>query len=258
MPLTRDFSVNWIKKNIMPTILKKVIAGALLAGSVTFAVLIIASNNPNPSASANSLAESFQALQDQKGVTAEAVPTQMQNLTADTAQMIGKEIEASGANGKDGLPSPEAIVTNYLAEASSNFDSASLKPKIDAGLLKIAQTNDPRLIAIYTKALSDALSVDIGAYKNADADPLASLATAETTYTKTIAALYALAVPQLFAHLHENIIANLGAQKTATEIIRENYQNDPVRSLLALEAITDLNKELTILQKAVTDLAGKN
>lgn len=237
---------------------KKIIAFALLAGSVTFAVLIIASKNPSPNAFADS---QFGSNETDWNLPEELPPSgdtlSQNNLTDAATRAIGDSIISSGIENSGDLKSPEKAAADYLAEAAKNFDYNSLKPAVTDSGLNIITTNDSRLISIYTKGLSDALNTVFGNLKTTNGNALEGLLGLEGAYAKVIATLYSMPIPSNFKNSHKDIIANLGGQKNAAKIVRENINSDPLKALLGLQAITALNDELSKTQKAVNEIASK-
>lgn len=237
----------------MPVAIKKLFACGLIIGSIIFAALIIADKQ-----------RSFYGLpgpfsDNAGGVKSENLPVSGKNLTEEATRGINDEISSYSAADLMNPKNHEKIAEKYLDEAAKNFDYDSLKPAALANRLNIVTTSDKRMVAIYIKGFNDAMNSVFGDLLKTEGDDLQkNLESLSLAYGRSIEALYAMTVPQIFGALHEKTVANLSGQKAATEIILQDYQTDPIRALFALQAVTKFNEELKTIRKGITELANKN
>lgn len=233
--------------------LKKLLAVGLIGGSVIFAVLIVTESGSVQKAS---IASVYQAENLPPSTNSEQVPVlpsaPAKNITLETAEKISQDIKPL----EIGAQNPETLVEQYISESFKSFDYAALKPEIDASRIQTDPGSGSIAVAVYLKNLNGILKTFANIQFSAD-NPNQNLTALAKTYDESIAALYKIAVPQIFSNLHAEVIAILSGQKKATEII-QNYQTDPLRALLSLQAITKLNEELTAVQKAISAIADTN
>lgn len=234
--------------------LPRIFALVLIIGSIFFTVLILTNKPREANPLSASLSENIPDVQPENLPDTSA--TDQQNLTAQAADEINQQV-SSAATVND-LQNPETLVADYLAKAAKNFDYNSLRPAVDVNRLNISSVLDQRLLAIYVKGFNDALGSTLGSLKLSGANSQKNLEILAGAYAKSIEALYLMPVPRIFASLHEKMIANLGAQKSAAEIISRDYLRDPVRAMLALDAVSKLGEEFKAIQKNISDLASKN
>lgn len=236
--------------------LKRLFAFSLIIGSIIFAVLIFTDKTRVTYPLSASLPAVDQPIRSEN--LSETSADTVKNLTEEAARKINEEMSSYDAEDLKDPGQAEKIAEKYLAEAIQNFDFNSLRPAVATERLKIVSVFDQRLLSIYIKGFNDALNSAFGGLSLDGIDSQKQLEILSLAYAKSIEALYAMTIPQIFGLLHEKIIANLSGQKLAAEIIRQNYQTDPMRALFALQAIEQFNQELKTVQKNISDLADKN
>ncbi len=239
----------------MLSLFKKIAASALIIGSFIFAVLIFAEKNPHHDPSGTGNPQTFQAASE---TLPDLSPANAKNLTQEAAQNINEEISSYSVDELKDPLNQEKVAGKYLAEAAQNFDYNQLKPHIDIQQLHVVPTSDRRFVSIYLKGFDDAISTNFQNLKTVPDDLEGNLELLRQAYDQSIKSLYAMPIPSMFVTLHQKTLAILGGEKSVADIILQNYQSDPIRALLAFQAITGLNAELKTVQKDITDLANKN
>lgn len=149
----------------------------------------------------------------------------------------------------------EDVVNQYFDEGIKNFNADDLKPTINLADLKIisganketAQAYIENLNLIYNQNLQN---IDQAISLESDTLNFNSITTA---YGKTIEALYKLAVPENLEFIHRDQIVLLSAQKNAFEIAKD-YENDPVKAMLAIQAGEEFNQEFLALQNTLANV----
>lgn len=226
---------------------KKILIGALVLISAYAAILIFFGNervspNINQPIAINTKTEANKPNSPLKNPISQ-VETQNNDKTT-----------ASAENPSIAEQEVENTLHQYLEEDTKNFDATSLKPIIDIKDLKIINSTSKELTqdyinninAVYGKYSENlkriSIEEELSSSDLINFDPIIS------AYKETIGALYKVVVPQNLVFVHQEQIAILSAQSNALQIAKDNYENDPIKALSALEVSNEFNQELLNLQ----------
>lgn len=237
---------------------KKFIAFSLIIGSLVFAVLIFTSESPT--SSITKIAEK---------ISGEAIPQISTSLKPNSTEELAEKIsQALGELNPEGpqtiqnedwlnVPKPEEIVEKYVKEGIENFKYEELKPLVLMEKLKVIEDNSPLAVEAYLKNFQDILkrnfqnlNIDFSILSSSDFINLI------TAYDKAIEEFYGLATPKNLLTIHREEIQLLGAQKNIF-IYLKNYEQDPLASLLALQANEQIDNELAALKETIGGLINK-
>ena len=186
-----------------------------------------------------------------------------QNLTKDLTAEIAKDIVARNPDGPANIEDqqwinvidPEKVTDLVLADGLKNFNPKEFFPEIKLASLKI----DNNIKAeVYLKSFQDILTynfsrqkVDFSNFNSTDIKELVS------AYEAAIKAFYNLEVPDNLVTVHQKEIALLIGQKKIFETFI-NYENDPVRAILAMQIFDQLDKKFSDLNLVIAEFIKNN
>ena len=246
--------------------LRKLISIGLLVGSLVFASLIIF----NKSETSNSLTTNTEPafkIQDSQLPTAQTdkkLVASKDNSTSQISKSIAQEILARNPNGPElvdqqssiSVPDPETIVDKYLADGISNFNINDLKGSVNNAKLNVIADKSPEAIKNYFRDFRDILNNNFQSLK-IDTDNLSfeKISQLVSAYNQAIKEFYILPVPQTLFAIHKEQISLMTAQRNIFSIL-ENYNEDPLKALLAIQAFESIQKEVTALKTTVFNLTN--
>ncbi len=186
------------------------------------------------------------------------------NTTNSIVQMISQEILAKNPDGPGpdprlAVPKAEEVVNNILAKGIKDFDYETLKPQVTDGDIKITRNADKAALSDYVHAFFAIFSKTSGAEDAIGADPtnpLESAGTLADVYGGYEKDLRALPVPEELVAFHKRMIALMAANKKIFDIVAA-YESDPMKTVLALQALGATKNELAQLYSEIALFAAK-
>lgn len=152
----------------------------------------------------------------------------------------------------------EKSISQYLENEVKKFDANNLKPVIDPKNLKIINDSSEAAIKEYVNNLNivykDLNNIDQKILiENSSLEIPINFNLIISAYQKIIDSLYKIAVPQNLTFVHQEQIALLSAQRNAFKIIKD-YEKDPMKAILAMEAGEKFNQDFINLTEAFNQM----
>ncbi len=184
-----------------------------------------------------------------------------ENATKKLADDLSKEIVEKNPNGpgplgsqKISVPQAEEIVADFLQKGVDNFNYEELKPAIADSDLNIVG-DDPAALARYYKNFFEILSGNFN-LGPAESDPQNSLDILVSVYENYIKKFYLLETPEKFADIQKQQISLLAAQRNIYRLMRD-YENDPLKAVLAMKALDTVKQETADLYTKLAKTVAK-
>lgn len=168
------------------------------------------------------------------------------NLTKHLASGIGKNIVDLNPEGplnkKLTVEQAQIIAEKTLNESLQKIDASRFAPLIPLETVTIADNSHYTAdLAILLKEHTDALR-----QKQPTDSSLHDIDTALSVYHHSLAQLQQLPTPEKYASKQQSILSILQGQIHALRALQD-YENDPIQGLVALQAFIDAQKKLTAL-----------
>ncbi len=184
----------------------------------------------------------------------------LKNTTEELAENISKKIIEKNPDGpgsvgaqKLSVPNPESIVNDYVQKGIDGFNYNALKPKITDSDIRIIADESSEAFSTYVKSFFGILN---NGGEVPSGDPQTALATMIRVYGDYLTGLYALPVPKIFAELHKQQIALIAAEKNIYELV-QNYEEDPLKAILAMKALEVSKSEITNVYTEIVKLGAE-
>lgn len=243
---------------------KKFLIGVLILFSAYAAILVFFGNGPQISPNLNQqiavgnkteinkpnspLKNNLSQSPNQKISGANA---QKEGASDENVDIIAQNISAQNVDA-------ENLMNQYLADGIKNFDAQNLKPTIKRGDLKIVNASETaaqnyinNVGVIYNKNFADPDSMILT--ESSSLEMPVNFDLLINVYQKTIDEFYKTAVPENLVFAHQEQIALLTAQKNALKIVQD-YEEDPLKALLAFKAGEEFTQEFANLQKSLSQV----
>lgn len=191
-----------------------------------------------------------------------------ENLTELLAKQIGQRLVENNPMGPEtiedqewlNVPEPENIAQDLLLEAAQKFNPESLKPDIKDGDLKISQDNSKEALANYilnfqkiVREAADKIPITLFSEELT----LSGIIQLSDIYTETIGKFYKLTVPSSALQIHRKQIELLTVKRNIFEKI-ENYQEDSMTTILAVQELEKNDSEFNSLSEMLKNFIQKN
>ena len=254
--------------------MKKLIAGTLIIGSLTFAGLILFNIQSSPTEKTileNNLSGNTKSHNEQLGALEEnAKLDPSKNATLELAAKIGKELVSNNPEGPQSIDgqnwlktaTPDELVNKLLQEKLTSFDAQSLMASVKLTDLKLIPDNSPAAIKTYVQNFQNIIAKNIlvensvSSTQNNQNATIASLKSIFQSYNKIIPELYKLEIPSKLAATHQEGIKILATQKNIIEKIINSAQ-DPVSAILAINLLPAVNDQVeNFFQKKLVSLVN--
>ncbi len=252
--------------------MKKIIGITLIVGSLIVAMSLLA---PDKSITANTKSETAPKViaSLSESLPASTIPERMvtttpppSNITTQVGQQIAEEFLKKNPNGPDLLSGekfvntiePEKLVEDLVAGKLGDEALADFNPIITAAELNLSTDKTPEAVRAYLETFNQViqnnasgLSVD---FNNPTADDFNRIA---KVGEKTIAAFYAMPVPQTAINLHKEELRLLTIQRNIFRNIA-NYESDPLRAWVSIEMYRQNSKEFEDLKEKIANFVKAN
>jgi len=227
--------------------IKKFLIGVLILISAYAAILIFFGSGDEHQNSTQPII----ASKEKPNSPLRNLPTQPITQTTQTTAESNKNKESSPDISKEIVAQNlENAINQYLENGMKDFDASELKPSIAIKNLKITSDSSKKIIQVYLDDINSIYNRNfnqLSLLENPSLEASINMAPLISAYKKTIEQLYNVTVPQNLAPLHQEQLALLSAQKNALEIAK-NYEADPLKTLLALQAGEEFGQEFQNLQ----------
>lgn len=222
----------------------KIGLGFLIAilGSIVIFGNIVA---PKNTVSFEKSAEAIQTLESTRYINP-ATSGQSENFTKNLASVIGKNIidlnPAGPTDKKLTVEQAQIIAEKTLNESLQKIDLSRFSPLIPLDTITIADNSH------YTASLAMILKEHLDALrqKQPTNSPSDDITTVLSLYQNSITKLKQLPTPQNYTSKQQSILSILQGQINALHALQD-YENDPVQGLVALQAFIDAEKKLIVL-----------
>lgn len=248
--------------------LKIILSFIVIVGSIGVGIFIIGQSvlgkgdkislkNPPVSENIAELNSLIPKVQNDPPAKSEPLPNpdENKNSTEEFAKKIAEKLIKKNPEGPSILDGksivsaldPEKLTDEILAEELGNFDYESLKTEVKASSLKIMVLPSKSDLENYFRKFNQALTGPLAGVKISgnDLSPQ-DMDLIALGIGKMIAGLYNLPVPSDLADWHAEEITLLTAQKNIYETLA-NVQYDPVKALLVIGAVQELDGEFKTL-----------
>jgi|GEM_PF-2317699 len=243
-------------------IIKKIIALSLIGGSLTFAILIVGQKSLPPKQ--NPLTN-FQA-EDLDGLSVEKAGAYLENSTEKIAQDIARELIARNPNGPvtDGEQkfisalNPEEMVEKIFEDQIGKIDLSEFAPRVEVARLQITAGNQKSLAENYLKNFQAILLHNFSKldakFDNPTTSDFFKIASA---LDKSVNEFYSLLAPEELSNIHREQIRLMLVQKIIYKSLA-NYENDPLKALIAGQMMPEVNRQLSNLKGEIAAFVVKN
>lgn len=147
------------------------------------------------------------------------------------------------------LPST-SFIDNISAKVVNSFSLSDFKPSIPVSSLKVLSNNSLESISSYFKSFRHILSTTPTVAISSDPSISETFAIVIKQYQSVIDSLYALPVPSSVVIYHQEEIALLKAKQNIL-LKTINYEDDPLATILAIQADTIIDRQLAELEVAI-------
>ena len=192
-----------------------------------------------------------------------------ENLTDGLTEGIKNALSLYNPNGtidmngqqKIGVPDPEALSENLLAEAAQKFDPNSLKPAVAEKDLKISNDNSKESLRNYFNSFNRIINDSAAALSKetlsaTEINP-GQMEEFILMYNTAYKNLKIISVPSSLVKIHQQELELLGA-KSAIYRALKNYEADPLLSILASENLEKFDQEFSNLDKEIAAFIKNN
>lgn len=191
------------------------------------------------------------------------------NLINQLAKDLAKTLTEKNPNGPEiingeqwiNAPRPEKIAADLIAEAALKFDPESLKPTINNADLNISSDNSKKALinylANFNQIIEDSAKKIPTSSLNTESLSLKIISQLVDIYQENINQFYQLPVPSSALEIHKKEIRLLSAQKKIFEKM-ENYQENPLTAILALNELKNIAGQFINLEEELTDFIKNN
>lgn len=175
-------------------------------------------------------------------------PDPKENLTSNVASIIGKNIVNLNPQGpldkKLTVEQARIVAEKALNESLQKIDVSRFAPRIPLDRIIIKDNSHYTAdLALILKEHSDALQ-----QKQPTHSPHNDIATVLLVYQNSLTKLTELPTPEKYTVKQQSIISIIQGQINALQALQD-YENDPVQGLVALQAFIDAEKKLTALTR---------
>ncbi|MDD5430999.1 MAG: hypothetical protein PHP03_02130 [Candidatus Pacebacteria bacterium] len=229
----------------------------------------VATNKPAINQKNNSVTGiSLNSLFSQGAIQPNGSQSEPQNLTAIFAAQIEKSIVENNPNGAETIEgekwlnsvNPDQLAADAIAEAVTSFNPDDLIPNIANSDIKVTSDNSKESLKNYFSALNGILSSEttrMPTNPNLEANFTNVVKQAAAAYQIIFSEIKNLVVPSSLFAIHKEELTLLGARINILKIM-QNYQTDPVKTILALKEANNLDLELLALQQEMKNFINKN
>ncbi|TSC89801.1 MAG: hypothetical protein G01um10143_291 [Parcubacteria group bacterium Gr01-1014_3] len=243
---------------------QNILAILLLAGSATLAIFIVSEKNgagtetgiANLSANPQQL-PSFIDMNEPKATSAE-LNKLSQKITEEIIKLNPEGPSVIGGQQQINALEPDKLAQKVLEAELGNINYPDLSPSIEAAALKIIKTSDKTVWGNYLKNFRSILTGNFSTlgidFQKPNTEDFQKLVLA---YEKTLDQFYSLNVPEVLSGIHQEEIKLLTIQKNIFTSLA-NYEDDPLKALVAGKMMPDIQNQLASLGQKITQFMSQN